>query len=224
MIESGTLFVSDTGRIAVVTDRRFGVARIELNDVDTFTAEFDQVERPGADQSPTEAVSIFGTPDNNGTGNPFKIAGSLLDRNDDLENRYSAERDESNDAAFAADPLTLTNLSGTFSGTRDPGAITTTLTFATDGTVNGSDNTGCVFNGSANIPDGQAGVLEVRLNVANCSASTTRTGAERNGNYNGVGDLQPGSPDQLRLVMATPGDPETPDSQPNIELVTLDRQ
>ena len=214
-VESGLMVISNTGRVVVATDRRLGFSRIQVNDVDTFRSSFSQTTTPGTSQPPSAAEELFGTPNNSGGGDPFTLAGSLLDGEGELLNRYSAERDTSNDATFAATPLDLTQLTGTYSGTRNPGSITTSLTIASDGAVTGSDTTGCVYNGTSAIPNGEAGLFEVRVDTSNCSATTTATGAERDGEYHGVGDFLPGSPDRIRLLLG---------SADNIEFITLDRQ
>jgi len=214
VVESGILYVSDTGRLALVTDSRFGVARVRVSDVDTFLNNLFQIGAPGATTAGTAAEAIFGTP-NNTSGGDFTIAGSLLDREGELVNRYEAVRDTTNDAFFSSTPLTVTRLAGTYSGTRNPGAITTTINVAPTGEVTGSDTTGCVFNGTANVNTGESGIFEFRLTVSNCSASTEASGAERNGIYNAVGDIVPGTPDRMRVLMG---------SDDNVEYLQLDLQ
>jgi len=213
-LESGILVISDTGRMSLATDRRLAVARIEVSDVDTFRTTLTQSERAGASQQPSNAVEIFGTPDNGATGT-FKLAGSLLGSDQELLNRFSAERIETNDDVFTATPLDLPTVSGTYSGTRNPGAITATITIAVDGTLTGSDTTGCVYNGVTNITSPDAGIYEIRTTVANCSASTTASGSERNGTYNGIADFTPGTPDTIRLTLG---------SETNVEHLELERQ
>ncbi|ONF42571.1 hypothetical protein BTO32_15295 [Marinobacter lutaoensis] len=215
VLESGLLFVSDTGRLALVTNTRLAVARIRVNDVDTFTDDLIQSRNPESTESPSEAATIFGTPNNNGSSSNFTIAGSLLNAEEKLENRYRAERDTTNDATYNSSPLTVAGIAGTYSGTRNPGAITTTITISTTGEVTGSDTTGCAFVGNTNINDGRTGIVEMRLTVSNCSASTIKTGAERNGTYNGVGDVVPGLPSTLRLVLG---------STTNVEYLELTEQ
>ncbi|MDC9611787.1 hypothetical protein, partial [Pseudoalteromonas sp. GABNS16H] len=65
------------------------------------------------------------------------------------------------------------------------------------------------------VPNGESGLIEVQIDAANCSATTAATGAERDGDYNGVGDFLPGSPDRIRVVMGSPM---------NVEFLDLDRQ
>lgn len=214
-IESGLMFVTNTGRIGLATDVRYAVARVRVNDVDTFTDDLTQNRNPQSSEEPTPAETLFGTPNNNGSSSNFTISGSLLDSEGELTNRYDAERDTSNDAQYSGTPLTITAISGTYSGTRNPGAITTTITIAADGEVTGSDTTGCNLLGNAHIEDGTTGMIEMRLAVSNCTASTTKTGEERNGDYNVVGDWTPGSPDLLRLVMG---------STDNVEYLALNLQ
>lgn len=201
-IESGVMLISDTGRLALATDVRLGTSRVRVNDVDTFLNTINQVQSPGSNVAPSLARGLFGTPNNNGGGD-FTISGSLLDQENELINRYEAVRDTSNDAALSATPLTITRLSGTYSGTRNPGAITATITVSASGAVTGSDTTGCVYNGEANVNNGESGVFEMRLNVRNCSASTEATGDERNGTYNAVGNIIPGTPDQMQVVLGS---------------------
>lgn len=80
--------------------------------------------------------------------------------------------------------VTLSQLSGTY--TMDvSGVFMTSVTIASDGTVTGSDETGCAFNGNIVIPDTQYNVFEVSYTAANCADS------ERNGDYSGLGAYDP---------------------------------
>lgn len=214
-LESGILMVSDTGRAVLATDVRQAVARAEVSDVNTFRAALTQSTTPGTTQAISMATEIFGIPDSSASAGSFKLTGSLLDPEQKLLHRYSAERDTTNDSVFAGTPLDTATLSGTYSGTRDPGAITATLTIAADGTVSGADTTGCVFDGLAKITAADAGIFEVRTTLSNCTASTNANGEQRDGEYSSVGAFTPGSPDAIKVVLG---------SNDNVELLELERQ
>lgn len=214
VVEEGLMLVSPTGRVGLLTDRRAIVTRIQVNDLDTFTSEVRQAELIEPEDIPSDAASIFGTPDNPDPG-PFQLIGSLLDGEGELVNRYEATRDDVNDVTLAATPLSVAQIAGVYSQTRNPGNITTTLTLATDGTVTGSDTTGCAFNGQAVIPDTSIAVIEMRLNASNCTATVTETGDERDGDYNVVGEILLDGTDRLGLILA---------SDQNIDILTLMRQ
>ncbi len=81
--------------------------------------------------------------------------------------------------------VTLAELGGTY--TMDvTGVFRTSVTISADGTITGSDETGCVFNGNVVIPDTQYNVYEVSYTAANCPDS------QRNGQYSGLGAYDPG--------------------------------
>lgn len=80
--------------------------------------------------------------------------------------------------------VTLAELGGTY--TMDvTGVSRTSVTISADGTITGSDETGCVFNGNVVIPDTQYNVYEVSYTAANCPDS------QRNGQYSGLGAYDP---------------------------------
>ncbi|MCG8519635.1 MAG: hypothetical protein MI794_16730 [Pseudomonadales bacterium] len=81
---------------------------------------------------------------------------------------------------FSDSGITMMELSGTYSMS---GSIvhTTAVTIAEDGTLTGSDETGCVFNGSTTIPETQYNVFELIFEASNCSD------ALRNGRFAGLG-------------------------------------
>lgn len=88
------------------------------------------------------------------------------------------------DAQYSDLGVTLSDLSGTYM-MDEPGVFTTTVTIADDGTITGSDETGCAFNGNVVIPDAQYNVYEVTYSAANCADS------QRNGDYSGLGAYDP---------------------------------
>lgn len=211
-LETGVMIVSPTGRIGAVTDRRVIVSKVNVSDVDTFRFPLAQAELVGA-PTPSNAEEIFGTPNNQGSG-PAEIIGSLLDNNQALVNRYLATRDDAVSVSTfsAGDPSPL---AGIYTENLTGGQIRTTWTIATDGTMTGSDNTGCVFNGQTFIPSNNVNVVEFRYTAANCTASSTETGEERDGTYNAVAYLSGPSDSVLRVVAG---------SDQNIDIYQLIKQ
>lgn len=196
-LEAGVMIVSPTGRIGAVTDRRVIVTKVNVSDVDTFRFPLAQAEFVDA-PTPSDAEEIFGTPNNTSSG-ASEIIGSLLDGDEELVNRYLATRDdaESTSTLSAGDPSPV---AGIYTENLTNGQISTTWTIATDGTMTGSDNTGCVFNGQTFVPTSDLNVIEFRYTAANCTASNTETGAERDGTYNAVAYLTGPSGNVLRVV------------------------
>lgn len=214
VIESGFLLISPTGRTALLTDRRGLVSRIQVSELDSFNSEVRQEQRVDSEETASDAATIFGTP-NNPSDEPFRLIGSLLNDAGELVNRYTAERNTADDAALAATPLTIDQLAGTYSQTRDPGAITTTITIDSAGAVTGSDTTGCAFVGNAVIPSGAITLIEMRVAASNCTATPVETGEERNGDYNILGSVDFTAPGTLNLILA---------SDTNIDALSLERQ
>ncbi|MGO1461063.1 MAG: hypothetical protein ACTHYN_06830 [Marinobacter sp.] len=96
------------------------------------------------------------------------------------ESNSTLERDDQ----YSDLGIALSELSGIYTMTV-PGVYTTSVTISVDGTITGSDETGCVFNGSVAIPDARFNVYEVSYSAANCSD------AQRNGQYSGLGAYDP---------------------------------
>lgn len=87
-----------------------------------------------------------------------------------------------NDASDAG--VTLEQLSATYTLT-DGEVFNTTITIQEDGTLEGGDESGCVYNGQVTIPDEAINLVEVSFNAANCAND------ERNGDFTGLGALDP---------------------------------
>ncbi|MGF2736595.1 hypothetical protein [Marinobacter sp. DUT-1] len=83
-------------------------------------------------------------------------------------------------------PISLAELSGSYL-MQDTGLVTTQITIDSDGIVTGTDQRGCIFNGSANIPDGSVNVFQVRFTAENCGSSGGSNAEQRNGNYAALG-------------------------------------
>ncbi|ROT93634.1 hypothetical protein EB809_20200 [Marinobacter sp. R17] len=82
--------------------------------------------------------------------------------------------------------VTLAEVSDTYSMTAS--GSTTTITIAADGSLTGSDTSGCVYNGQLTIPDTDYNVFEVSFKASNCGGSD---GELRNGQYSGLGAYDP---------------------------------
>lgn len=92
--------------------------------------------------------------------------------------------------------LTLEELSATYS--LSGSGQTTTVTIASDGTVDGSETVtgsdpdqGCIISGAVDIPDPAYNIFEGNLTLTNCAAIEGATSEQRNGDYPIIGFLQP---------------------------------
>lgn len=88
------------------------------------------------------------------------------------------------DDAYSNLGVSLDQLSGTYIMS-SPEVYTTSVTVASDGTVTGNDETGCVFNGQVTIPNGTFNVYEVSYTASNCADT------QRNGQFFGLGAYDP---------------------------------
>lgn len=96
------------------------------------------------------------------------------------ESRSTLERDDQ----YSDLGVTFAELSGTYI-MQTTGVYRTSVTILADGTIAGSDETGCAFNGSVAIPDTQYNIYEVSYTAANCREP------QRNGQYSGLGAYDP---------------------------------
>ena len=65
--------------------------------------------------------------------------------------------------------------------------VTLTLTIEADGRLNGSYSNGCVFNGTASIPDAGHNMVQLEIDLANCGSHGSSK--QWNGAYTGLGVL-----------------------------------
>ncbi|NMT63651.1 hypothetical protein [Marinobacter orientalis] len=91
---------------------------------------------------------------------------------------------------FSDRGVTLEAVSGTYT-MDEAGFYTSSVTISSDGSVTGSDETGCVFNGTLTIPDTAINIFEVTYTASNCGDTTIATGSERDGSFAGVGAYDP---------------------------------
>ena len=68
--------------------------------------------------------------------------------------------------------------------------VTLTMTIEADGRLTGSYSNGCVFNGSASIPDTSHNMVQLQIDLANCGSRGSSK--QWNGAYTGLGLLLSG--------------------------------
>lgn len=183
--------LSTTGRLAMSTDNGGLFSHIRVSDTLTFTA--DTIDLLAGFSS--EVESIFGVPEQG--SEPFSIIGSMMDANGNLAERFRLTRmDAQSQGVLTSDTLARTYASLWSS------EITTTFTIEPDGTLTGSDTTGCLFEGEAFLPDPSLNLVEARFTASGCTASEVATGEERNGDFNALGSM---IDDKLSLHMTNGG-------------------
>ena len=112
------------------------------------------------------------------------LTGTIKIRNDeyDISLDRSARSDES---------VTMAGLAGTYSRTTTfflGPSSTYTMTLDPDGRLTGSHTNGCVYNGTATLPDASRNLIRLNVELSNCPRSITGSGSW-NGTYTGVGIL-----------------------------------
>jgi hypothetical protein len=113
-----------------------------------------------------------------------KLSGKFKVRGDDY--KFSLDGSPRYDEA-----LTLADLAGTYTRT-----ITTllgpsgtyTVTFDANGQLNGSHSNGCVYSGTASLPNAPRNLVKLNVMLSNCPSSITGSGS-MNGAYTGFGAL-----------------------------------
>lgn len=116
-----------------------------------------------------------------------RLAGSFKLRGRDYEFEFEP------DAAYRQ-RIDLRSLAGVYTRTITPriGAPQTlTMTIDADGSINGSHSNGCVFNGSAAIPNASRNMVRLDLELSSCGGF--RSSRQWNGRYSGLGILLPDS-------------------------------
>jgi hypothetical protein len=87
--------------------------------------------------------------------------------------------------------LTLQQLAGVYTGTGaslSDTPSTLTLTIDPGGRLTGADSSGCIYNGSASIPDTAHDMVRLQLELASCG-SLDSSSPQWNGSYSGLGLL-----------------------------------
>jgi hypothetical protein len=116
------------------------------------------------------------------------LTGKVKIRGDDYD--FSLDR-----SARYDETVTLADLAGTYTRTirvfLGP-TSTYTVTLDPSGQLTGSHTNGCVYNGSASLPDAPRNIVKINLELRNCPSSITGSGS-MNGSYSGLGVLLRGT-------------------------------
>jgi hypothetical protein len=109
-------------------------------------------------------------------------------------------RFDGDDYSFALNPsadydraVSLASLAGVYTdrtSTLFGEEVNLTVTIDADGGLNGSYSNGCVFNGTASIPDGSHNMVQLQIDLANCGSQGSSK--QWNGEYAGLGVLLAG--------------------------------
>ncbi|RBP29152.1 hypothetical protein DET50_11051 [Marinobacter pelagius] len=83
-------------------------------------------------------------------------------------------------------PIAIADLAGSYL-MQDSNVVTTQITINADGSLTGTDQRGCIFNGSVNIPDTSVNVFRVLFTAENCGSSGGSSAEQRNGDYRALG-------------------------------------
>lgn len=85
--------------------------------------------------------------------------------------------------------VTKERMSSTYNMSGPGDSNISSITIAPDGALTGTDQQGCVFNGSVDIPDEKINVFEVTYTASNCPGLTAEgaSASDRNGEYAGLG-------------------------------------
>jgi hypothetical protein len=112
------------------------------------------------------------------------LRGELRFRREDYEFTLSPSADYDRSVSLAALAGTYTQRTQTILGEE----VTLTVTIDANGALTGSYSNGCVFNGNASIPDASHNMVQLQIDLANCTDSQGSSKAW-NGAYSGLGVL-----------------------------------
>lgn len=115
------------------------------------------------------------------------LAGELQFRRDEYIFTLNRSADYDRSVSLAALAGVYTQSTDTLFGEE----ATLTMTIEADGRVTGSYSNGCVFNGSASIPDATHNMARLQVDLANCGGSHGSS-KQWNGAYTGLGVLLSG--------------------------------
>lgn len=110
------------------------------------------------------------------------IQGTAESKAGDFRSSFRLERED----VLSDQGASLTYIDRTFFH-QNSDTLSTTVTIAADGSVTGSDTTGCVIAGDVTIPDEQVNVYEVALELSRCGAASGTPADLRNGSFTGLG-------------------------------------
>ncbi|BES69938.1 hypothetical protein RE428_09560 [Marinobacter nanhaiticus D15-8W] len=104
---------------------------------------------------------------------------------------YQSVTTISRPAGYSDSGATLSDISGIYL-MQEAGLLTKEFTIQDDGSIEGSDESGCRFDGTASVPDQSVSVIRVAFIASNCGDTALGTAGQRNGDYSGLGILMEG--------------------------------
>jgi len=113
------------------------------------------------------------------------LSGELEFHDDDYDFTLNASSEYNSSLSLAALAGVYTRSTGSILGQQ----VTLTVTIDANGQLNGSYSNGCVFNGSAAIPDASHNMVQLQIDLANCGERGTGSNKQWNGAYSGLGVL-----------------------------------
>ena len=114
------------------------------------------------------------------------LSGELRFHDDDYSFLLNASPDYNRSVSLATLAGVYTRTTNTIFGEE----VTLTLTIDPDGRLTGQYSNGCVFNGSAAIPDASHNMMQLQIDLANCGSRGSSK--QWNGAYSGLGVLLSG--------------------------------
>jgi hypothetical protein len=114
------------------------------------------------------------------------LSGELQFRDEDYRFTLNASSDYDRSVSLAALAGVYTRTTSTIFGDE----VTLTLTIDPNGQMTGQYSNGCVFNGSASIPDTSHNMMRLQIDLANCGSRGSQK--QWNGAYTGLGLLLSG--------------------------------
>lgn len=179
-LETGRAIISPTGRVVIQTQENFQI-RTRIDGFDTRGTLDDQIDNL-VDNATLRITGVV----NSEPGAPMKVLGNI-----ESDGTFAARFELTEmEPANGVSPVTLADLTGTYSDVDPVGQFTTTITIASDGTLTGGDEA-CIFNGKAVALDSVATpVFEARFTAAQCAARPGVPAEMRNGTFNLIGVLE----------------------------------
>jgi hypothetical protein len=114
------------------------------------------------------------------------LSGALEFHRDEYQFTLNASADYNRSVSLAALAGVYTRSTSSILGDE----VTLTLTIDANGQLTGSYSNGCVFNGSASIPDASHNMVRLQVDLANCGSRGSSK--QWNGTYAGLGVLLSG--------------------------------
>jgi hypothetical protein len=183
---SGVALISNTGRIVFADENSSGFARVRATEGSLLATDFIYVtDAPDGESilgQPTVDIidqDLRARPDPL-TPAPEILSGTIENEAGELVESYQVTEGQANSS------VTLVEIANTYRFSR-PDNGTTTFQIDTDGSLTGSDSSGCSWSGTLGIPNPNSQLIEASLSASNCGSSTTATGPTRDGSYAALG-------------------------------------